>query len=361
MCAWPATAFAAPTPAQAPPAASFEGNWIGEWFDTPEKGKSVKRRVSVSRATQLLCNGKPFNPVLEAPPGEGCLWMLQRITPPTWAFSSNDHPISVTGRSLTLGHPAYGFIDWGATSELQLIAANEVSGRWTKEQKGGAVRWRRAVPQVTRIDYISGPEVRDRVTPADRPGRVELTYDRFWSSWQNNARGNRQRFQILIYGEHLWGHHVVYVEGLDLEAYRASTVPDPDRPGEEGLRLDVVVWPSATPGRKILHVDDRQIPFDLVIKNFPGGTPAAPRPKVVRLRYLRSKNDQLVTVTGAVTHGELFYVEATFDAPPAEREHQVRLSWEAGGGGAQVTLKPTADPKVFRSEAIRLQPPQVNR
>lgn len=78
------------------------------------------------------------------------------------------------------------------------------------------------------------------------------------------------------------------------------------------------------------------------------------------LRYVELKNGEYVSIDGELRHGSTFYVEAIFDAKPTEDEYAVQLSWDEGAG-SDVKLTPSSDPTVFRSEAIRLQPPQVNQ
>jgi hypothetical protein len=83
---------------------------------------------------------------------------------------------------------------------------------------------------------------------------------------------------------------------------------------------------------------------------------AAAAPRLLRLRYMKFEDERFVEISGDLKHGSTFYVEATFDANPAQQEYKVRLSWQAGAN-TDITVKPTSDAKVFRSEAIHLQPP----
>jgi hypothetical protein len=84
---------------------------------------------------------------------------------------------------------------------------------------------------------------------------------------------------------------------------------------------------------------------------------AATSTRLVRLQYVKLEGEQYVRVQGDLQHGSVFYVEATFDSEPAEENHTVTLSWQAGAA-TDIPLKRTSDGKVFRSGPIRLQPPR---
>jgi hypothetical protein len=266
---------------------TFEGNWIGEWRDMPDEGRIVTAQISIGRDTQPYCNGRPFEPLAEGSAREGCIWSVRPIEGARYRFwgpdpvlRTSEYEVAVDGERLTLRHVPGGFLSHvGGVTDMRIMGPNLVRGRWSDGQQGGEVVWQRVRPQVLEV-HITGDR-KDVYNPARRAGRVETTYDEFWWGPQNNMRGNRPSFRIDLYGEGLWGHHVGWVDRIDLEGYRLQQIRGEVTGEVLGFTMEVRIWQQVRPGRAELLLNGEMIPFDLIIRDFPAVSTAAPTNVVV--------------------------------------------------------------------------------
>jgi hypothetical protein len=336
----------------------YEGNWIVEFTNSPEKGKVETTFITLARRWQPLLNGKQ-NPGRNHPPESGALLTFGPV--PESSLHGGDFGTVKPpfGNKLTFKH-SYGVLGhWGGTSEVSRTGPNEIRGTWSYGEKRGETIMRRAIPRVTAVEFSSNirPQAEekyrlasDRVLFGEQVGKAEATYAAY-----GTMRGNMAQITIRVFGEHLWGHHVCWIEGTDLEVPTISHIPaDKATPKPDhviGLSLSVYAFSNASTGRKILHVDDIQIPFDLVMHDVPD----AKKPKVPELRFVRFANDRYEPAA-ELRHGDEFCVEAVYSAKPNQPPGKVRLSW-TDGQPREVEVMATEDAKLFRSARMKLDAP----
>ena len=182
--------------------------------------------------------------------------------------------------------------------------APTIIGEWSYQERPnfrdatvnlkGKEIWRRAKPSIARVGfkYDTGETdsrgyliLRDRQTPAGTPGLVELTYGGPNWSPETKSLGDRPSFPLEVFGENLWGTHQPWIEPttglvatLQGEIHRGDNPLDPA--SVIGMKMLVYVLPAAKPGRKTLYLDGIPIPFELVIKGYPGKVGAETPEKV---------------------------------------------------------------------------------
>ncbi len=264
-----AAAFAQfPTPDGEAPF-NAEGNWIVEHMDYPKKGAVAKSALTVAR---------PWRMVREELPEGGARWFYLRQEGP-WELRRTGGGeyigwgggrVSVSSGKIRVDHPTLVLGTWGGISEVSALGLNTMRGKWTYrgDNNGGAEVWQRAVVKLERVVF-SSRGVKTEARPG-APAKVEVAY----SGPGNNMRGNRPAFYVFIYGENLWGHHVIDLGGaVDLEPIGFKTFEEEVTGlGPEsvvGQWFIVMVWSRAKPGRKTLWVDHQPIEFDLVVKGYP--------------------------------------------------------------------------------------------
>lgn len=250
----------------------FEGNWDAVFTNSATGAEAYRSQVALMKTWVKLRNGEPAVDVehirmVAAPSHFG----YRRIDNSPWTASGHGtNPELSAGGEMTFRHP-YGFLGlWGGTSTLRVAGPGELRGTWKYGDTGGTTVWRRVQPQIKEIEYASG--ITERVPP-DRPGRLLTRY----SGPDNYFRGNRLTAEISILGDNLWGGHRVYMEGADLEPHTVNPIygsaggigPN----NIAGLRLTIIFWPKASPGRKWLRVDDLRIPVDLEVTGYPEDPP----------------------------------------------------------------------------------------
>lgn len=289
----------------------LEGNWFFEWSNYPTgdgktRGAAVLRRQWKQERVEVIGGGGGGGYFNRVYPFDSPLTLEYTTDFKNWG-------------GLTLQRSQQGSLEipWGSwdghASELKLKGRDELRGlaRWTYLKsiggnsyenvplEGGEV-WRRALPYIKRVvfkgvsfyDYSAqftqyddpSSTVESETTLGGRPGRVEGRYGsvKGWGP-DNDMRGNRPKFKIQIYGENLWGHHLIDLGGaVDLEPlpYWTYIMKGGGRYSSlhnrlqevEGIELEVVIWPKARPGRYAVRVDGISIPFDLVIKGHPGAS-----------------------------------------------------------------------------------------
>lgn len=346
--------------------ASVTGNWIADYRDWRDVGDVTRMALIVRPPVALQCakalNGGCY---LIKTPDNTSEWLVNEM-------SRSDHiariPRLTQGGMLTMDHPFF-FTMEGVQTRIAPAGRDELRGQWSKgdvrDGKPGAVSWRRQVPRITAVKFISGLE--SETTPGGAPAQVRFAYDEV--NWNSRTPVLSPGFTVEVYGDNLWGYHRVHLPtSVDMVASDPEPIhsgPAGDLPTSNviGFRVTVQILgvrpgsehdiPKATPGGKTLVIDNVVVPFDLDITGFPGATTPA---KLLTLRYVELRDGRYVPVEGELKHGSVFYVEAAFDGPPAERQHVVRLGW-GNGQASDVQIVPTSDATVFRSEAIRLQAP----
>jgi hypothetical protein len=363
-----------PEPAIGQDESKLEGNWSVTWHDYPGPGKTTTALVVLARRWDLA----------SAPVAGGAtrFQAAPHQTDRKWYVQ-----YTVDMRNWGRGYPEIDgqggvTIKWGRESKLQSTGPNAMRGRWTERDKSGAEVWERVVPRITRVvfkgashyDYAAefaqyddpASKTETRWTGGGSPGRVEATYTDRWKPGE--SRGNLPKFKVQIEGDNMWGHHVVDLGGAsDLEPLgrrymqqgggTVASVVDPRQ--VKGIELEVVIYARATPGRKVLRVDGRDIPFDFVVRNFPGGpvdsvanAPPKPTPKIF---FARKTDSGFVRVTDkTLRYGDVFVVEVEMES---ETEQTVKLDWGAGKSSDIRVRKIADNPRVLRSDLLRLDAP----
>ncbi|HWP42565.1 MAG TPA: toxin glutamine deamidase domain-containing protein [Blastocatellia bacterium] len=287
---------------------SLEGNWIIEWHNYPEDGQVTRLFAILKRQWEMKC--------LEEE-GGGCRhYNVVSQTDKSWTlhFTSDRQNWGEAYPQVDeWGNLNYEWQDFqGRRSTLRAVGPNDIRGSWStppenpNERKGGAELWRRVLPDIKRVifkgvsfyDYSAqltqyddpSSTIESEATPGGTHGKVEGTYGsvKGWGPG-NDMRGNRPKFKVQIYGENLWGHHLIDVGGaLDLEPlleWRTYILKDGSKHGAPsdptqvaGIEADVVIWPKARPGEKELRVDGVVFPFELVLHGYPGAPVSEKRP-----------------------------------------------------------------------------------
>lgn len=255
---------------------SAEGNWEIEWHDYPEKGQ-------VTRAVGVLY--RTWEKVCVEVAGGGCRYqnklkendnhwsMTYRISPFEHGQTVQQLSVSKTGEiKLEWGYHTLGH--WGGQSELRQISSNEIRGNWRYGDRSAAEIWKRAPPRVTRVVLKS--KTTSEAAFGGAPAKVQVDG---WDS--NNNRDVRANFDLEIYGENLWGHHLIdFGEGVDIEfssVFGNNILSDGSRffsflynPSKViGIAGRGLLRQHATPGPKTINVDGIAVPFELVISGFP--------------------------------------------------------------------------------------------
>ena len=318
-----------------------------QFTNAPAKGKTEKHYITLKGQWETWCNGRPFAATNEGAPKEGGNWTLRPVSGSlldAGGFGQMKPPFS-SPLSFKHGYNFPSHALWGAKAELRITGPNEIRGSWTYGDEQGDVAWSRAMPSVSDVEFQSG-ETKERIASGGKAGRVMTKY----SGPDNEMRGNRPRFTIRVFGDNLWGHHVCWIDGTDLELITTSPIYVPKDSGKPhdvaGISMNVNVWPRATPGRKILHVDDIEIPFDLLVEGFPA---------VPELRFVRFAGGKYEPVAG-LRHGDEFFVEARYSEKPQQAPGKVQLTW-TDGQPREVEVLPVEDGKLFRSARLKLEPP----
>jgi hypothetical protein len=352
----------------------LEGNWSVTWHDHPGPGKTTSALVVLARRWELISS--------PAAGGTTGFQAAPHQTDRKWYVQ-----YTVDMRNWGRGYPEVDgqgtvTIKWGRESKLQSTGPNAMRGRWTERDKSGAEVWERVVPRVRQVvfkgashyDYAAdfaqyddpASKTQTRWTGGGAPGRVEATYTDRWKPGE--ARGNLPKFKIQIEGDNMWGHHVVDLGGAsDLEPLgrrymqqgggTVASVVDPRQ--VKGIELEVVIYARATPGRKVLRVDGVEIPFDFVVRNYPGApadqTTAAPPKAGPKIFFARKTDGGFVRVTDkTLRYGDVFVVEVEMES---ESEQTVKLDWGAGKSSDVRVKKVPDNPRVLRSDLLRLDAP----
>lgn len=261
------------------PIERLEGNWMVEWHDAIEPGKSSLAALTLARPWKRTAEGEPL---------DGRRWHWRRDHEGPWllsgsygdgfkdGYSTSTIEISPSGE-IRIEHPYFVLGHWGGSSVLTQVSDDEIRGRWTYADKSGVEVWRRVRATLTSAAFDSGGEPKPEHVPLPSggapAGRIEKKFDAFWWGPSSMMRGNRPSFRIEVRGENLWGHHVVELEDeLDLEQldHRPVREENVGRPGRiVGLSIELVVWPRCRPGRKTLLIDGNPVVFDLVVEGYP--------------------------------------------------------------------------------------------
>jgi hypothetical protein len=200
---------------------------------------------------------------------------------------------------------------------------------------------------VTEIEFNS--DITDKVTFGQEVGRLETVYSA--DDW---VAGNRRGFNVRIFGDNLWGHHVVWADAEGIAATRTHGITDPksEKPLKVvGIEVQGLFWSAASPGRKVLHLDGIKIPFDLEVKGFP----EEKKPPAPELRFVRLVGGRYEPVA-ELRHGDEFYVEASYAVKPPQPPAKAELSW-TDGQPRDVEFTATEDAKLFRSPRMKLESP----
>jgi hypothetical protein len=340
----------------------LEGNWFVEWRDCPEPGQTGQGALTLA---------KPWEIEPEWTESGARRWVHTRQDDAEWTATGwcgegfvQGHPrvaaeVSPAGRVTMESCFLLGY--WGGESVVQQAGDNEMRGRWTYEGEEGIATWRRAIPKITRVKFIS--DVEDEVSYGARPGRVQDTFHSFWWGPTNDMTGNRPSFWIEVYGDNLWGHHTVDLGGeLDLQPCAFSYIEDEDAVGlpdkAVGLKVEVLIWPAFRPGRKTLFVDGMEIPFDLIVEGYEG-------PEQPELRFVREEDGGFVPIGDKLEfYGDPLYLESRYESEQDGDTRPGHVSWYSEDGEQlgtlSLTLTRTAEePLLYRSEVFYVMPPPI--
>jgi hypothetical protein len=331
----------------------LEGNWIVEYSDAD----TVRNEVSfgyytIWPAEDAATTGLWNYSTCGVPGSSGCASGLFTVSPE--GQIQHQHPYRFKGL-------------WGAFSTAKQVGPDELRGRWHyQEAYGGAEVWRRARPQVSRV--VLSSDVADDFDPGKRPGRVEKTYDGYWWSSASDMRANRPSFHITFYGKNLWGHHDIRITPRidtddlvqsDLEVRCCGEVHGAGRV-VVGLRVEVLAWAGAVPGRKTLYVDDIAIPFDFLVHGHPqendviwpedATTPEDLKDLPPKIEFVSVDKDQKVLTNVPV--GIAFRIRLTFGNSHDEASLPVTLRARLSGISVETEALSTNDPKIYLSEPI---------
>jgi len=310
------------------PMPSIEGNWLVQWHDTPEKGKVLQGALALnkrwSRRPITTESGQRYWVSTRDPESA---WHAEGKIGDDYGGSYEGTPqASATGQIVT--QHGYGFLGhWGGLSKLSQTGPDTLEGQWTYRKQGGAERWQRVTSRVTRVVFHS--DISDEVVYGQGVGRVEKSYNPDWWGPGNSMRGNRPTFWIQIYGQNLWGHHVLnFRDAPDLELLDQRYIFQDGRTHSRlwhpertvGIQATVVIWPGFTPGRKVLLVDDMEIPFDFIPTGYyPAKT----------VQFMRPKGEGFVQ-TNKLYLDEPFYVHVGFDGLPQRVRRDLVLTFDNG-------------------------------
>ena len=340
----------------------IEGNWFVVWSDTPEPGQTEKA---------ILTLRKPWTSTAVRDESGARYWTYGRVEEDDWTLSGylGEHydsgytavtpKVSPNGR-IEIEHPFFVLGHWGGESAVEPAGPDTITGSWSYHDAGGAERWRRAIPKITRVKFIS--DVEHELDFDAGLGRVEKSYSDYWWGPSNDMRGNRPSFWVEVYGENLWGHHVAnIVDEPDLEPLGSSYIWDETADVPQhivGLKFQIVIWPQFAPGRKTLLVDDMPIPFDLIVHGY------AEEESPFELRFVRRDGAVYEEITGEVLpYGAAIAVELQFASDRDEAEKTVELEWDTGedtSAEAEIVAKPVPqNPRLYRSEPFYLLPPPI--
>ncbi len=331
---------------------SLEGNWIIEWHNYPEGGQTTRLYAVLKRQWEMTS--------VEEEGGGNRYYNVASQADGSWTLNYTSDLENWGGTYPQVDERGSLEYEWGdfagRRSTLRATGPNAMSGSWStphenpEDRKTGAEVWRRVTPRISRIvfkgvsHYEYAPDfapyddpaaqTESVATPGGKPGRVEGTYGsgRGWSAG-NDMRGNRPKFKVEIYGENLWGHHLIDVGGaLDLEPLPewrtfiledGSTHTAPSNPTRvAGIVADVVIWPEARPGEKELWVDGVAYPFELVFHGFPGAPVSERRPSAAGTTAEGSMPSEVVPLilAGAVAGLALASLVGRRRDPPARAD-----------------------------------------
>jgi hypothetical protein len=280
-----ATAVGTPAPGQQSAASSrnerfeqkagepgdLEGAWYIEWHDYPQRGQITTAAAVLRRGRREFVSRRNDH--------DGT-WLLEAsVNLKNWGGGTPE--FTAAGLQIKWG---YGFLGhWGGASRLRRSASPDVlEGSWEYSPNGGREVWRRAVPEIKQVTFIS--DVMSSWVPgAATPARVEGTSD------------SLNRFGVKVYGKNLWAYHFMELPpGLNIEnpfgafllgshslkdgsyvfkedgAYAALA----EVPKVIGFQTDLVLQPQFRPGKKTLQVHGLSVPFEVVIKGAGAETPA---------------------------------------------------------------------------------------
>ena len=163
---------------------------------------------------------------------------------------------------------------WGSNSKINFSRDKGV-GKWESQGRDGGTgreEWTRLRPKINKITF-SGVSRRDppeaSTVSYGVTGKVTGKFNKLWGP-QNNAPGTRPYFELTIYGENLWGHHVIDMKhgvGFDPLSNCINLFDKNSKNfnGHVGLKCTVNVWPGTSNGTKIWRLDNLEIPFDFDI------------------------------------------------------------------------------------------------
>lgn len=191
---------------------------------------------------------------------------------------------------------------WGSNSKINFSRDKGV-GEWESQGRDngtGREEWVRLRPKINKITFTGvsrrdPPEV--STVSYGVTGKVTGKYNKLWGP-QNNAPGNRPYFYVTIYGDNLWGHHVIDMKhGVGFDPLsNCKNIYDKSSNnfnGHVGLRCAVNVWPGTSNGTKIWRLDNLEIPFDFDIiglKDSDDTKPEKPIEANMELKLIKPKS-----------------------------------------------------------------------
>ena len=338
---------------QSPSAQSLGGNWAVSLTD---KDGTVLESTHIVLAppSKSICvktsQGHCFYHDVDNPEGDWAAYYLGSGNIYKREFKIN------SDSNFEFGH-AYGMIGhWGANSVIN-ISGDTGHGQWSYGESAGPEHWQRLRPKINQVGFgktLAGTETFEpnsrepqHIVEYGAMGRVKGKYDSWWWAANRTSPANRPKFYITLFGENLWGHHVIDFENSPgFLAQGCSDLYD-ENSGQflnhVGLRCEVSVMNGTTNGIKTFRFDNLKASFIFDVSGLP--QPPPPKP-TINIEAFNSEG-QTETVTG----GYPFRISVSYDEMPSASPSAVEILDTAGGRPLRfVSLRPSRDQKVFTSQ-----------
>lgn len=326
--------------------ADLEGNWFVERHGYPKPGLIEKTVVVLRRDWELKC----------VKDGAACRYRNE-MTNAKWTLEDTDYEHwGATDPEVTATGVKYRW-GWGRPYETNLTRTgpDELRGRWSVYTgEAGTETWRRAVPDVDRVEFTvmssDNPQRTIIWTKGQPPPRVEGTSDAFTS------------VQVKVMGTNLWGHQLMDAGGaVDLEPRKiwgtylvGKRVQVAGRPptylqthayegyGDVrtiiGLQKRFNLGPLFRQGMKVVRVGSIAIPFEVIVT----GSNAAALDETGEkktLRFVEKSFSGAFEPLRELAYNREFFIEAAFPPPHTAFTREATVTWEGNSAGRKVVLR----------------------
>jgi hypothetical protein len=280
-------------------AQNISGNWLVNLSD--KDGKVLHNQHIVIEA--------PYKSYCEAVSKDVCNYRVMDDPDGKWdSYYYGDG--NIFDRGFSFGGPytlnyehSYGIGNhWGSNSKI-IFSRDKGVGKWESQGRDGGTgreEWTRLLPKISKITFSGvsrgDPPVVSTVSYGVT-GKVTGKLSPLWGP-NNTAPGTRPYFNITIYGENLWGHHVIDMKhgvGFDPLSHCKSLYDKNSKNlnGHIGLKCTVNVWHGTSNGTKIWRLDNLELPFDLDIIGLKDSDDAKPEKSIeanMELKFIKPKS-----------------------------------------------------------------------